>query len=171
MAPEAAAWLSASMTDAPDPRAMLGRSRETQIRRDAQGRWWNGEDPITHPLLTKRFDGWIARADDGRLCLKNDINWAYVAIEGPAYFVRSLRIDGASIDQVTLHLSGDLTEKLDPSSLREDADGALRCLVRGDLTARFDAHASMQLEPLLVETERGLALRGDDRTLVVPRGE
>lgn len=153
-----------------DPHAMLGRSRETQIRRDAQGRWWNGTDPITHPLLTRSFDGWIERAEDGRLCLKNDINWAYVAIEGPPYFVRSLRLEGeASIDRVTLHLSGDLEEKLDPTTLREAADGSLQCVVRGDLWARFDSHASMQLEPLLVQTGDGLALRGDGgRTLVVP---
>jgi len=157
------------MTDAPDPRAMLGRSRETLIRRDAQGRWWNGSDPITHPLLTKSFDGWIERAEDGRFCLKNDINWAYVAIEGPPYFVRSLLMDGDSIDQVTLRLSGDHEEKLDPSSLREAGDGSLRCTVRGDLWARFESHASMQLEPLLVQTGEGLALRGDGgRTLMVP---
>jgi hypothetical protein len=161
------------MTDAPDPLAMIGRSRETEIRRDAQGRWWNGSDPITHALLTKSFDGWIERAEDGRFCLKNDINWAYVAIEGPPYFVRSLRLDPSgdelSIDRVTLHLSGDLEAKLDPSSLREANDGSLHCTVRGDLLARFDSHASMQLEPLLVQTSEGLALRGDGgRTLRVP---
>ncbi len=152
-----------------DPRAMLGRSRETQIRRDALGRWWNGDDAITHPLLTKSFDGWIERADDGRFCLKNDINWAYVAIEGPPYFVRSLRVEQGSVDHVTLQLSGDLEEPLDPATLREASDGALYCSVRGGLQARFDSHAAMQLEPLIVETHDGFALRGDDeRTLRVP---
>lgn len=156
------------MTDTPNPIAMIGRSRETEIRRDAQGRWWNGSDPITHPLLTRSFDGWIERTDDGRLCLKNDINWAYVTIEGPPYFVRSLEVEEGSIDRVTLHLSGDLTEKLEPASLHEGPDGALTCTVRGGLSARFDSHASMQLEPLLVQTGEGLALRGDGgRTLRV----
>src|SRR5699024_9959494 len=124
--------------------AMLGRSRETQIRRDAQGRWWNGDDAITHPLLAKRFDGWIARAADGRLCLENDINWAYVAIEGPPYFVRSLHIESGSIDHVTLHLSGERDAALDPTTLREGPDGSLTCEVLGGLEARFDSHASMQ---------------------------
>ena len=37
----------------------------SNIRRDAQGRWWNGGEAIAHPLLTRAFDAWIERADDG----------------------------------------------------------------------------------------------------------
>ena len=155
----------------PDPAAMLGRSRETAIRRDAQGRWWNGPDAITHPNLTRSFDGWIARAEDGRTCLSNAINWAYVTIEGPPYFVRAVTLERPSIDAVVLHLSGDIDERLDPSSLRESADGALTCAVRAGLWARFSAHAAVQLAPILVEEGEHVGLRGDAGILVVPRGE
>ncbi len=148
------------------PRA--GLSRETELRRDAQGRWWNGPDPITHVLVTRSFDGWIERAADGRLCLKNDINWAYVTIEGPAYFVRSVVLERDSIDAVRLVLSGQHEERLDPSTLVQRAGGALECLVRGDLSAAFDTHAVMQLAPLLEETEAGMAFRGDGGLIVVP---
>lgn len=154
----------------PDPSAMIGRSRETAIRRDAQGNWWNGPDPITHPNLTRSFDGWIARAEDGRLCLSNAINWAYVTIEGPPYFVRAVTLARDSIDAVTLHLSGDVEEKLDPSTLLEAEDGSLTCVVRSNLWARFSAHAAVQLAPVVVEDGQGVGLRGDAGVLRVPRG-
>lgn len=151
-----------------DPAALLGRSRETAIRRDAQGRWWNGPDRVTHPLVVKSFDGWIEKAGDGRYCLKNDINWAYVAIEGPPYFVRSVELARPSIDAAVLVLSGELRAPLDPATLVENDDGSLSCAVRGGLEARFSSHAMMQLEPLVAETPQGLALRGDGR-LLAPR--
>lgn len=145
-----------------DPTAAIleGRTRETKIRRDARGRWWNDGDPITHPRLAQAFDAWIDRAEDGRYCLKNDIHWAYVAIEGAPIFVRSLQIGD---DGVWMRLSDGRNEQLDPTTLREDGEGALFCQVRGGaLAARFDSHAAMQLAPLLGEDEAGtyLALAG-----------
>lgn len=133
---------------------LAGRTRETKIRRDALGRWFDGDVPIEHELLTRAFDSWIERAEDGRYCLKNDINWAYVAIEGAPVFVRSLSIDGE--ERVTLRLSDGREERLDPATLREATTGALHCQVRGGtLPARFDPHAALQLAPLVAEDERG----------------
>lgn len=135
---------------------LAGRTRETSIRRDARGHWFDGDTPITHPLLTRAFDAWIERAEDGRYCLRNDINWAYVAIEGPPIFVR--RVDVAA-GRVTLHLSDGRDEPLSPSSLRQDAEGALYCQVRGGtLPARFDSHAAVQLSEVIGEGERGAFL-------------
>jgi hypothetical protein len=100
-----------------DPAQFLqGRTRETEIRRDAAGRWFNGKDRIEHPKLTVAFDGWIDRAEDGRFCLSNSINWAYVEVEGPAYFVKDAVPDD---DGVRLRLSGEVDEAL----VREDAEG------------------------------------------------
>jgi hypothetical protein len=141
-----------------DPMAMLlhGRSRETKLRRDALGRWFDGETQVTHVLLTQAFDAWIDRAEDGRFCLKNGVNWAYVTIEGPPVFVRSLTIRGAT---VTMHLSDGREEVLEPATLREAQDGALYCQVRqGRLPARFSAHAAIQLSPLVAEDEGGTYL-------------
>lgn len=127
-----------------DPsKVMAGFTRETAIRRDSAGRWFNGADPIDHPLLVRAFDGWIDRADDGRMCLKNDINWAYIEVEGPPFFVRSVTLDDGA---VKLTLSGDLEEALDIRSLRQGKDGALYCAVReGRCAARFDRYAASQL--------------------------
>jgi hypothetical protein len=129
-----------------------GRTRETAIRREANGKWWNGEDPIEHPNLVRSFESWIARADDGRYCLSNDINWAYFSLEGPPFFVRAVKLTKTG---VSLLLSGDLEEALDPSTLRQGEDGSLWCDVRGGLPARFDNHAMAQLADVVGEDERG----------------
>jgi uncharacterized protein len=131
-----------------DPsKVMAGLTRETNIRRDARGRWFNCDDPIDHPLVVRAFDGWIDRAEDGRLCLSNDINWAYIEVEGPPYVVRGVAAEGADL---TLLLSGDLRAPLDPATLRQGPDGALYCDVRnGRLPARFDRYAATQLVDLI----------------------
>lgn len=141
-----------------DPNELLqGRSRETTIARDDQGRWFHDGQPLEHINLVRSFEGWIERADDGRFCLKNDINWAYVTLDGPAYFVRSARVDG---DKLRLTLSGGLEEVLDPTTLRQGPDGALYCDVRGGtLSARFDRHAMARLEGHVDEDEDGVFIR------------
>jgi hypothetical protein len=138
-----------------DPSALLaGRTRETSIRRDRHGRWYEGGTPLEHPNLTRSFDGWIDRSEDGRFCLSNDINWAYVTIEGPAYFVRGVVRDGGA---VTLLLSGDRREPLRGETLRQDSAGALYCDVReGRCPARFDNHATVQLADWIGEDAEGL---------------
>ena len=139
-----------------DPASYLtGKTRETSIRRDAQGRWFFEDDPLEHPNLIRAFDRWIERAQDGRWCLKNDINWAYFTLEGPPFFVRSVQIEGGV---VSLLLSDDRTERLDPSTLRQGPDGALYCNVRGDMAARFDRHAMHQLDAVLQQDDQGVYL-------------
>ncbi|MEZ4288928.1 MAG: hypothetical protein R3A47_12515 [Polyangiales bacterium] len=143
------------------PAQMLqGRTRETKIARDAVGRWFNDGDRIDHPNVAHSFDGWIDRADDGRFCLHNDINWAYIQLEGPAYFVRDANLRDGTVQLV---LSGDLSETLDPNSLHEDAEGALWCLVRdGRCPARFDNHALIKLEDAVGEDDRGTYVSLDE---------
>ncbi len=136
---------------------LQGRTRETRIRRDDAGRWFNGDDPITHVLLTRAFDEWLVPAPDGsgRWCLSNDINWAYVTLEGPPRFVRSVEVDS---DVIRLSLSDGRSVPLDAATLREGPDGALYCDVGEGLVARFDRHAAMQLEDLIDEDEQGVFL-------------
>ena len=139
-----------------DPASLLppGRTRETKIRRDAEGRWFNDDAPITHSLLSHAFDEWLVPAPDGsgRWALSNSINWAFVAIEGPPRFVRRVVIEG---EQVRLHLSNGEVAPLDPATLRQGPEGALYCEV-GGLVARFDRSAMMQLEARIGEDERGV---------------
>jgi hypothetical protein len=141
-----------------DPAQFLqGRSRETEIRRDARGRWFHGHDPISHPNLTRSFDSWVDRAEDGRFCLSNSINWAYVEIEGPAYFVKDVE---PAPEGIELILSGGLREQLDPASLRQGPEGALWCAVRqGRCPARFDNHAVSKMSDHIGEDEDGVYVR------------
>jgi hypothetical protein len=140
-----------------DPASFLqGRSRETTISRDDQGRWFQDGQALEHPNLTRAFDRWLARAEDGRYCLKNDINWAYVTLAGPPYFVRSVRMAPSG---VSVLLSNDALEPLRAESLRSGEDGALYCDVGdGSLVARFDRNAALQLETLIGEDEQGVYL-------------
>lgn len=143
-----------------EPQIPAGRTRETKIRRDAQGRWFNDRDPISHPNLVRAFDSWVDLAPDGRFCLSNDINWAYISLEGAPFFVRSVSLEGPG---AVLGLSGGQQEGLDPSTLRQAADGTLYCQVReGKMAAQFDRDAMQQLESILGEDEQGvyLALEG-----------
>lgn len=144
----------------------FGLSRETTIRRSADGKWSQDGEPIDNPKLARAFDRWITRAEDGRYCLKNDVNWAYFTLEGAPFFVRALRVSG---EQVTLLLSNDEAVPLDVDSLREGPDGALYCDAYPDLPARFDAHAAVQLEVLLDEDEQGPYLRQGAKRVRPPR--
>jgi hypothetical protein len=131
-----------------------GRTRETKIRRDSHGRWFNDGVAVTHRNLTDAFDRWLGRAPDGRYALENDINWAYVTIDGPARFVESVVLEGAA---VTLRFRGGFEAPLDPATLREGPEGALYA---GDaLPARFSRSAMMDLAECLDEDEAGPYLR------------
>lgn len=135
---------------------LKGRTRETKIRRDARGRWFNDGDAVDHPNLVRCFDGWVDRAEDGRFCLSNDINWAYVAIEGAAYWVRDVDVVD---DALRLRLSGGREEVLDLGRIRQDSEGTLWCTVReGRCPARFDNHASSKLADLMGEDDHGIFL-------------
>jgi uncharacterized protein len=139
------------------PAILQGYSRETTIVRDAEGRWFHDGQALEHFNLERAFDRWVARADDGRYCLKNEINWAYITLHGAPFFVRSLSIEPT--ERVSLKLSDDRVVPLVASSLRADAQGALYCDVGQGMVARFDRHAASQLEPLIGEDEQGIYVR------------
>jgi hypothetical protein len=143
-----------------DPSSLLaGRTRETTILRDAQGRWFQDGQALEHPNLTRAFDRWVGRADDGRYCLKNDINWAYVTLEGAPFFVRRVRVDkSAGNARVTLLLSNDTEQLLRSETLRSGDDGALYCDLDDGMVARFDRSAMSQLEALVGEDAEGIYL-------------
>ena len=137
-----------------DPALPPGLSRETTIRRDAEGRWFHEGDPVTNPAVARAFDRWVARAEDGRLCLRNEVNWAYVEIEGAPLFVRRVRLRGESAE---LELSDERTEPLDPRTLRQGPDGRLYCTVRqGSLAALLTRRATFDLAERVGEDENGV---------------
>jgi hypothetical protein len=144
----------------------FGLSRETTIHRDAEGRWFHDGELVENEKLARAFDSWVERAPDGRYCLKNAINWAYVTIDGAPFFVRAVHVTG---DVAHLTLSNQKRVALDPRTLREGPEGALYCDVEGGMTARFDKHAASQLAELLEEDEQGTYVRAGTMRVRPPR--
>ena len=143
-----------------------GFSRETQIRRDSKGRWFEDGVLVEHEGMKKAFDSWVARAPDGRFCLKNSIHWVYVEIEGPPVFVRSLRIGR---DRVELRLSTGGEERLAIESMYLNSRGEMFCLVHDQtLEARFDSAPLANLSDLLEQTEDGFSLRLGEELFHLP---
>ena len=133
-----------------------GRSRESTIRLDAEGRFFHDDAPVEHPKLAAAMHGWIARhPDDGRFILTNGYDWTYFTVEDAPYYVRALRIEG---DAVALLLSDGTEERWDPSRTRVAPTGALYTDVKqdakgGPFVAKFTRHAQASLAPILVDDD------------------
>jgi hypothetical protein len=133
-----------------------GRSRESTIVLDSEGRFWHDGARVEHGALSAAFHRWISRhPDDGRYILTNGYDWTYFTVEDAPYFVRSLRVEP---DRVMLLLSDETEEAWDPTVSRIGADGALYASVKagapgGPFEAKFTRHAQTSLAPLLVDTD------------------
>jgi hypothetical protein len=131
-----------------------GRSRESTIRLDREGRFWHEGELVTHPGMQQAFASWIARhPDDGRFVLNNGYDWTYFTVDDVPYFVRTLRIDQ---NAAKLVLTDGTEELLDPASLRIGASDAIYVRVKdGRFDARFFPEAQTKLAPLIVEGADG----------------
>ena len=142
-----------------EPGVPFGLTRETKIRIDRDGRFWNEESPITHEALARSLAGWVdVDPESGRYILKNSVNWAFVTVEDAPLVVKAY--DPAS-HEVTL--SDGATEPLDLASLRLEPDDVPYCDVRGGkLPARFGRSAAYALL-------EGAQVEADGRVLVLGR--
>jgi uncharacterized protein len=145
-----------------------GRSRESTIRLDAEGRFFHDDAPVEHPKLAAAMHGWIARhPDDGRFILTNGYDWTYFTVDDAPYFVRALRVaEGA----VTLLLSDGTEERWEPGETRIAEGGALYTDVKrdakgGPFVAKFTRHAQASLAPILVEHDGAPAAQVDGRVV------
>lgn len=131
-----------------------GRSRESTIRLDREGRFFHDEAPVEHPKLAEALHTWIARhPDDGRFILTNGYDWTYFIVDDVPYFVRAVHeADGDAL----CVLSDGSTEPLEPNTLRAGEDGALYLRVKaaspgGPFDAKLTRLAQTQLAPFLEE--------------------
>lgn len=131
-----------------------GRSRESSIVLDAEGRFWHDGARIEHPGMAQAFATWIARhPDDGRFILTNGYDWTYLRVEDAPFFVRAVRVDDGG---AVLVLSDGNEEALDPSTLSVGRGDAVYVRVKaGRFEARCMPEAQTQLLPLLVEGREG----------------
>lgn len=139
-------------------------SRETQIRRDRQGNWRDGDDLIEHPGVTNAFHRWVRVVqENGRYCLQNSLHWVYVDIEGPAFFVTSV----SKLDEPVpeLEIRGGTVFPWDPQTLFVDQAGHLFVEVLEGLGWITDS-ALLQLSPYLEEQGGTIGLRLKDKFIV-----
>jgi hypothetical protein len=133
-----------------------GRSRESTIRLDAEGRFHHDGAPVEHPKLGAAMHGWIARhPDDGRYILTNGYDWTYFSVDDVPYFVRAVRVE---TEGVQLLLSDGTEEAWDPRETEISASGALYTDVKaeapgGPFRAKFTRHAQASLAPVLEERD------------------
>jgi hypothetical protein len=134
-----------------------GRSRESSIVLDAQGRFHHEGELIEHSGMARAFASWIdLHPDDGRFILNNGYDWSYFRVEDVPFFVLGLREQAGGLE---LSLSDGSESRLDPDSLTLGAQGALYTRVKnGKFRARFTQAAQIALGPWLVEAENGEVL-------------
>lgn len=139
-----------------------GRSRESSIRLDREGRFFHEGALVEHERLARAMHGWIARhPDDGRFILTNGYDWTYFTVEGTPFFVRAVLADDRG--DPMLELSDGTSEPLTPEGVaaaRLDAAGGLvvpvkRAAPGGPYDARFDRHAQAGLAPWLEPADNG----------------
>lgn len=125
-----------------------GRSRESSIRLDRDGRFWHEGARVLHPKLEAAMHTWIARhPDDGRFILTNGYDWTYFTVDDAPYTVRSIDLERAE-----LTLSDGTRERWDPAQSWIGEGDALYTKVKGGaFVARFSRHAQASLAPALEE--------------------
>lgn len=143
-----------------------GRSRESTIRLDGEGRFFHDDEPVEHPKLRDALHTWIARhPDDGRFILTNGYDWTYFIVDDVPFFVRS--VEGTDGD-ATLVLSDGSREPLDPGGVRTNERGELYVKVKSDaegakkggpFDAKFTRFAQTQLAPFLEADGANVVLR------------
>jgi len=147
----------------PDPE-LIERLRRSGIRIDREGQFIHEGEPVRHQGLREALFRWLDRLDDRdqrddvRYVLRLDERrFAYIDVDDTPLVVRALRLapDGA----VSLQLSDGAEEPLDPTTLTVDAEGVLRCWVRGGrIEARLATSAAAVLAERITETSRGPAI-------------
>lgn len=137
-----------------------GRSRESTIRLDRNGRFWHDDERVEHEGMAAAFASWIdVHPDDGRFILTNGYDWTYFTVEDAPFVIRSVRLEvdrvGAATEVIG-RLSDGSEEPLDPATFAVGEQDALYCRVKaGKLDARFTPGAQTALGPLLVEGDGG----------------
>jgi uncharacterized protein len=146
-----------------------GRSRESTIRIDAQGRFWHDGVPVQHRGLLAGLHTWIGRhPDNGRYILCNGYDWTYFTVDDAPFSVELVRIEP---ERIVLLLSDGSEESWRPETTRVGHGGAMYASVKPDAAggpyeAKFSRHAQTSLGDVLVETDDAApAVRLSGRTV------
>jgi len=144
-----------------------GRSRESSIVLDSEGRFHHDGALVEHPGMARAFASWIdVHPDDGRFILNNGYDWSYFRVEDVPFFALSVREQQGAL---WLQLSDGSESPLEPASLELGAQGALYTTVKNaKFRARFTPAAQIALAPWLESGANGeifLQIAGHRHTL------
>ena len=131
-----------------------GRSRESRIVLDGNGRFSNAGVLVDHEGMAAAFASWIRKhPDDGRFILTNGYDWTYFTVTDVPFFVRHVEdVEGRAV----LRLSDGTDEPLDPSVVEVSEDGVLYARVKGgEFDARFLPSAQSAMVNFLGEGAHG----------------
>lgn len=151
-----------------------GRSRESTITLEADGRFHHDGELIEHARLAEAMHTWIARHPlDGRLILNNGYDWTYFVVVDAPYLVHALAEDAQGFPVLVL---SDGTREPLGARVRLGERDALYAEVKrrapgGPFEARFSRHAQSQLGPYLTSDADGdetIALRTREGTVRLP---
>jgi hypothetical protein len=143
-----------------------GRSRESKIRLDGEGKFFDNGGYVEHAKLQQALHTWIGRhPDDGRYILTNGYDWTYFTVDDVPFFVRAIReVDGDAV----LVLSDETEEPLDPKTVTTGERGELYLEIQhpsadkakaGPFRAKLTRHAQTQLGPFLDQRDERVILR------------
>jgi hypothetical protein len=153
-------------TGQPDPKRWHTRE-DSGLRLDRNGRWWHDQVLIEHPRIIEAFNRGLTPTEDGRFRLDFGNDWCFVEVEDAAYTVLGVEVNDG--EGVSMALSDRTTERLDPTTLELDIEGALVCRVKeGRAKARFCRDAQFAFGSVLEETDHGPVLKIGGQVFPVP---
>lgn len=131
-----------------------GRSRESTVVLDAEGRFHHDGAIVEHAGMARAFASWIElHPDDGRFILNNGYDWSYFSVVDVPFFVLSVR---QAEGHLAMQLSDGSESVLDPFTLQAGPQGALYTQVKGGrFRARFTQAAQTSLGTWLSSAENG----------------
>ena len=145
-----------------------GRSRESTIVLDAEGRFFHHGAPVAHPGMARAFASWIdVHPDNGRFILNNGYDWSYFRVEDVPFYVLGVREQGG---QLWLALSDGSECPLELGQSQEapgagvspltvgERDALYTTVKNGKFRARFTQAAQTALAPWLASDENGQIL-------------
>jgi hypothetical protein len=149
-----------------DPELLEILRRNSGLTLDREGRFFHQGKPIVHARSVQTLERGLEVREDGEVVVHVGNQWAYVEPEDSVYVVRNVvpeRDEEGGLKTLTLVMTGDRREALDPATLVLHPPSDLYCLVgEGRVRARFLRPAFHALEPFLIEDDKGFALAYSD---------
>ena len=131
---------------------------EAPLRIDKEGRWFFGDEEITHRKTYLLYSRNLALDESGRIILRIGREQCPVEVEDAPFVVKTLEFilaESRELKAIGLILNDETREELHPETLRIGPDNVLYCRVRnGMFEARFSRGAYQLLFPHIRHDEK-----------------